>query len=91
VPVVVELPIPPWEDEHGAVPGSLVKNEDFGLRIALRNPQCSSERLLIGSVRLADGVVIEVVAVTVDDEDHRVGSWQGALFPKLRRAMGGRS
>ncbi len=70
VPVVIEFSITERKEEQGVPSGSFVKDEHLGLRISLRHPCCSNESLLVCSVRIAAGVVIEVVTVAVDDEYH---------------------
>ncbi|MDW7679802.1 MAG: hypothetical protein SCK70_04515 [bacterium] len=70
VPVVINFSITAWKEEQGAPPGFLVKNEYFGVRISLRHLCCSGEGLLVSFSRITFGVVIEVVAVAVNDEYH---------------------
>jgi hypothetical protein len=64
------------------LPGSLVKDEHLGLRIPYRDLHGSRESLLVRTVCMAAGVVIEIITVTVDDEYHRVGYSECTLIFK---------
>ena len=70
LPVVIEFSITAGKKEQGVLPASFVKDEHLGLRISLRHPCCFSESLLVCSVRIALGIVIEVVAIAMDNEYH---------------------
>jgi hypothetical protein len=70
VPVIIEFSVTERKKEQEVPPGSFVKDKHLGLRISHRDHCCSNESLLVCSVRIAAGVVIEVVTVAVDDEYH---------------------
>ena len=70
IPVVREFSVPERNEEQGVPPVSFVKNEHFGLRILRGYHFYSSESLLVRSVRIAAGIVKEIITIAVDDADY---------------------
>ena len=68
MPVIMEFSITERKEEQGVLSGSFVKDEHLGLRISRRHSQSANESVLVCSVLMAAGVVIEVVTVSMDDE-----------------------
>jgi hypothetical protein len=67
VPVIIEFPVTERKKEQEVPPASFMKDEHLGLRVPLGHRFHFCESLLICSVCIAAGIMIEVATITVNN------------------------
>jgi hypothetical protein len=69
VPVITEFTIMEWKNKEGVALGSLVVYEDLRVWISQCDLYRPSHRLPVCSMGISFGIVIHILAVTMDDEN----------------------
>jgi hypothetical protein len=76
VPVIIEFPVAAREKEQEMFPVSFMENKHFCLRISFRDRFRPSECFDISSMPLAEGIVIKITTIAVDEAYYCVAWWQ---------------
>ena len=82
MPVIIEFTVTSWEKEQEVPPASFMKDKHLRLRIPFCDRFRFCENLLIRSICMTPGIVIEVTTIAVDDAYNGVAQWQRTLFPE---------
>ena len=78
------------EKQHEVSPRSPVKDEDLGLGVVSRDALRSCQSLLVSFVFIATGIVVEIIAIPMDDAHDREQRWVRAILRLLSVVLNGK-